>query len=91
MANHIDVNGTATRLNGRLAALVNQCSQLQEDMKRMKDIMGECGASGTPDWASVEAKFGLKAGEGQLVYNLLNGASGKINAADVDNFCNRLG
>ena len=91
MANHIDVNGTATRLNGRLAALVNQCSQLQEDMVRMKVVMGECGAVGTVDWASVEAKFGLKAGEGQLVYNLLDAASQKINSADVDRFCNRLG
>ena len=91
MANHIGIDGTATRLNGRLASLVQQASQLQEDMKRMKDIMGECGAAGTVDWASVEAKFGLKAGEGQVVYALLDAASQKINSADVDRFCNRLG
>ena len=78
-------------MNGRLAALVNQCSQLQEDMKRMKDIMGECGAVGTVDWASVEAKFGLKPGEGSAVYALLDAASQKVNSADVDRFCNRLG
>ncbi len=53
------------------------------------EVSGTAGA--TPDWVAVEAAFGLKAGEGPTVYGLLNNAKQKINTADVDAFCNRLG
>ena len=92
MANHISIDGSSSRLNGRLAALVAQTSQLQNEMSRVKIIMGECGATATPvDWVSVEAAFGLPTGTGTAVYALLSAAAARLNAVDVDNFCNRLG
>jgi hypothetical protein len=92
MANHIEIAGSASRLNGKLAQLVAQATALQDDMSRLAAVMVECGATAaTPDWVAVEAAFGLRAGEGTLVYALLNAAKQKINSADVDAFCNRLG
>jgi hypothetical protein len=87
---YIVLVGNESRLAGKLRRLVDQTIQLQDDMLRMKAIMDEIGAA-TSDWAAIEAKFGLPTGTGQAAYTLLAAAKARVNAADVDNFCNRIG
>jgi hypothetical protein len=87
---YITLVGNETRLAGKFRRLVDQTIQLQDDMSRMKAIMDEVGAA-TNDWAAIEAKFGFQAGAGQAAYTLLAAAKTRINATDVDNFCNRIG
>ena len=88
--NHIELVGNESRLASKLRSLVDRTSNLQDEMRRMKYIMDEAGASSS-DWTAVEAALGLEAGKAQPIYALLSAAATRINAADVDNFCNRIG
>lgn len=90
MANHIELVGNESRLAAKFRSLVDQAQRLQDEMKRMKFIMDEAGAS-SADWGSIEALWGFKAGDGQKAYALLQAAAAKVNSADVDNFVNRIG
>ena len=89
-SNHIELQGNESRLAGKFRNLVDRTSDLQDEMKRMKLIMDEAGAS-TADWVAIEALFGFQPGKGQAAYTLLQAAATKINSADCDNFCNRIG
>lgn len=90
-SNHIELIGNESRLAGKFRSLVDQTTSLQDQMKRMKLIMDEAGATAPADWTAIEALFGFKAGQGALAYDLLRLAATRINAADVDNFVNRIG
>lgn len=90
MASYIALNGNESRLAAKLRNLIDSAINLQDQMNRVKLIADECGAS-TADWVTVGAKFGLSAADAQAMYALLTAAKVKINSADVDNFCNRLG
>jgi hypothetical protein len=90
--NHIELVGNESRLAGTFRSLVSRATNLQDDMRRMKFIMDESGAAdAAPDWAAIEALFGFRAGQAQPAYSLLKLAAIKVNSADVDNFCNRIG
>jgi hypothetical protein len=92
MANHIELTGSESRLAGKFRDLVDRTQNLQDDMRRVKYIMDESGASGTPDWTAVRVAFGFaNDAAAQAAYILLSAAAQKINSADVDNFCNRIG
>ena len=88
--NHIELQGNESRLASKFRSLVDRTSQLQDEMKRMKFVMDEAGAS-SQDWTAIEALFGFQPGNGQAAYVLLQAAAVKINSADCDNFCNRIG
>ena len=88
--NHIELQGNESRLAGKFRNLVDRTINLQDDMRRIKQIMDESGAS-SADWTAVEGAFGFKSGQAAAAYALLAAAAIKINAADVDNFCNRIG
>jgi hypothetical protein len=79
MANsHIELQGNESRLAGKFRSLVDRTTDLQDEVKRLKLIMDEAGAS-TADWVSIQALFGFKD------------AAIKINSAAIDNFVNRIG
>ena len=91
MANHIELIGNESRLAGKLRNLVDRTTDLQDEVKRMKLIMDEAGAS-TADWASIAALFGFKDdATSAAAYDLLAQAAIKINSAAIDNFINRIG
>jgi len=90
--NHIELIGNETRLAGKFRSLVERTSILQDEMRRMKFVMDEAGAAPpTPDWVAIEGLFGFAVGNGTKAYDLLKTAAAKINSAEVDNFCNRIG
>ena len=87
---HIELRGDESRLAGQFRSLVDRSRNLQDDMRHMKLVMDEAGATGL-DWVTIEGLFGFRAGDGEPAYNLLRLAAMKINSADVDNFVNRIG
>lgn len=90
-SNHIELIGNESRLAGKFRSLVDRCADLQDEMKRMKLVMDEAGAS-TSDFASIQALFGFKdAATAQAAYLLLVDAASKINSTAIDNFVNRIG
>jgi hypothetical protein len=90
-SNHIELQGNESRLAGKFRSLVDRTTDLQDEMKRMKLIMDEAGAS-TGDWASIQALFGfVDAVTAQAAYLLLSGAAQKINSSAIDDFVNRIG
>jgi len=89
--NHIELQGNESRLAGKFRSLVDRSSDLQDEMKRLKLVMDEAGAS-TQDWAAITALFGFKdAATARAAYLLLVDAAIKINSAAIDNFVNRIG
>lgn len=86
--NYIGVN-QQSRLGGTLQSSLNGLAlhtgtlkQLKLDMDNMTD-----GVS----FATVESSFGIPAGKGQTVYNLIAGAVSEINAAtNLNNLLNWL-
>lgn len=88
--NHIEITGQESRLAAEVRRLIDRTDDLQNEMKRMKLVMDEAGAS-SADWVAVETAFGFKSGTAVTIYDLLNKAQVKINSADIDNFVNRLG
>jgi len=91
MANHIELIGNESRLAGKFRSLVDRTTDLQYEVKRLKLIMDEAGAS-TGEWASITALFGFKTDAiSQAAYALLVEAATKLNSAAIDNFVNRIG
>jgi len=89
--NHIELKGNESRLAGKFRSLVDRTTDLQDEMKRLKLIMDEAGAS-TADWASITALVGFASdATSQAAYLLLTEAATKINSAAIDNFLNRIG
>lgn len=87
---HVEITGTG-RLSRKLRLLVDATAQLRDDFKSIKAIMDESGAS-TQDWALLKKRFALSSdADAQLAYTLISAASQKINSADVDQFCNKMG
>ena len=91
MANHIELIGNESRLAGKFRNLVDRTTDLQDEVKRMKLVMDEAGAT-TADWTSITALFGFKDdATSAAAYELLAQAAIKINSAPIDNFINRIG
>lgn len=92
MANlHIELKGNESRLAGKFRSLVDRTTDLQYEIKRLKLIMDEAGAS-TADWLSIKSLFGFAdEATAQAAYTLLSEAAIKINSAAIDNFVNRIG
>ena len=92
MANlHIELHGNESRLAGKFRSLVDRTTDLQDEVKRMKLIMDEAGAT-SADFASVNSYFGFATvADCQAAYTLLADAAIKINSAAIDNFINRIG
>lgn len=90
-SNHIELQGNESRLAGKFRSLVDRTTDLQDEVKRLKLIMDEAGAS-TGDWLSIKALFGFAdEATAQAAYALLQEAAIKINSAAIDNFINRIG
>lgn len=91
MANHIELIGNESRLAGKFRSLVDRTTDLQDEVKRLKLIMDEAGAS-AGEWASITALFGFSSDANSAsAYQLLADAAIKINSAAIDNFINRIG
>ena len=92
MANlHIELKGNESRLAGKFRSLVDRTTDLQDEVKRLKLIMDEAGAS-AGEWGNITALFGFaNDATSAAAYALLADASIKINSAAIDNFINRIG
>lgn len=90
-SNHIELKGNESRLAGKFRNLVDRTTDLQDEIKRLKLIMDEAGAT-TADWLAIKALFGFAdEATAQAAYLLLAGAATKINSTPIDDFVNRIG
>ncbi len=89
MATTYIVIGTETRLAAELRQAVRNLVQAWQQIDHIKDIMDTQAAAS--DFSLIESQFGLPAGKGETVYNLVAGVRQKLNAADVKAIMAQLG
>jgi len=89
MATTYIVIGTETRLVGELRQAIRNLVQTWQQFDHLKDIMDAQATA--PDFSLMESLFGLPAGKGETVYNLVAGTRQKLNAADVKAIMAQLG
>ncbi len=77
------------RLGADLRQTVVHGAEFDERLNRLKDVM-ETMIDGT-DYSRIETEFGLTAGQGQTVYNLVAGAVTDTAAANIHQLLVRLG
>lgn len=88
MADYIHVSSD-TRHGAALRQAVNYQQESLERLRALKATLDEMVAGA--DYSVIETRFGLQAGEGELVYNLTVGALAEIDVANVTQFLARLG
>jgi hypothetical protein len=90
MANtHINVGREANGHEQTLRREVDRLWACAEGVSQIKLIMEEAAAA--PDWTGVETLFGLAAGQGETVYNLVVGANTALQASGIQQLIRRLG
>jgi len=72
-----------------LRQAVRNLVQAWQQFDHLKDIMD--AQANAPDFTLVESQFGLPAGKGETVYNLVAGTRQKLNATDVKAIMAQLG
>lgn len=79
----------STRLGADLRRAVDQLRDVRDRLERLKNVL-DTQVDGA-NYTLVESQFGLQAGEGQLVYNLVTGAFAAVDGAAVLQLINRAG
>jgi hypothetical protein len=77
------------RLGADLRQTVVHGAQLDERLHRLKEVM-ETMIDGT-DYSRLETEFGLAAGKGETVYNLVSGAATDVSGTNITQLLIRLG
>ena len=80
---------TTLRSTGYLREYVDNVARVVAQGAQLKRVM-DATATGN-DWAAIEALYGLPAGTGQTVYNLVIGAENSIRGASTTNLITQLG
>ena len=75
--NNITVNRSFI-LGSQLASLVESQNNIIATMRKIKSQMDNM--TNASDWTVIEAQFGIPAGKGQTVYNLIAGALSELDA-----------
>lgn len=87
-ADYISINAgttTATRA-AALKSAIAQFRQAQQALATELAIMNHCFDSGPPAVFTVlETQYGLAQGEGQTIFNMVNGAVGAMNGQFQNN------
>jgi len=86
---HINIEGTASRLAADVRRFVDQLRALQALGIKVKDISDQY-ATGA-DWASLAAAYGTTAADAEIVYNLITNVQDDLDAADVNALIDRVG
>ena len=90
MANtHINVGREANGHEQTLRREVDRLWSCVEGVAQIKLIMEE--AADAPTWTGVETLFGLEAGQGETVYNLIVGADTALQGSGIQQLARRLG
>jgi hypothetical protein len=77
------------RLGADLRQTVVHGEQFDERLHRLKEVM-ETMIDGT-DYTRLETEFGLAAGKGETVYNLVSGAVTDVSGTNITQLLIRLG
>jgi hypothetical protein len=85
---YISIDSTK-RLGSELRQAVNYGTAFDQQMGKLKEIM-ETMIDGS-DYSRLETEFGLAAGKGETVYNLVSGAATDTSGANIHQLLIRLG
>jgi len=89
----VATNVTTATHAGKLLQYKNELRQAYETGKHVLAIMNHNNDGS--NWTDIEALFGLPAGKGQAVYDLMNGSvgamEGAFQTADAKNLTETLG
>jgi hypothetical protein len=87
---HIEISGSASRLNGQVRSALNQLQSVKEDIARLKTVFDQLALGA--DWDALGAALGLSAAEAETVYNLWGSMNSELtNASFVNQTLQRLG
>ena len=84
----IPVNTTA-RLGNELRRTIDLLRELRDRLEKLRFVL-DTQVDGA-NYSMVESQFGLQAGDGQLVYNLVAGAYAAVDTVSVQQLINRVG
>lgn len=82
-------NGTNTENGDKMANAIARLEQARQDMEELLGITLKC-INGS-DYTDVDAEFGMSAGNGQTLYNLLAGAVSHLNNSAISELTDRVG
>jgi hypothetical protein len=85
---YISINSTK-RLGSELRQAVNYGTAFDQQVAKLKELM-ETMIDGT-DYSRLETEFGLAAGKGETVYNLVTGAATDVSGTNITQLLIRLG
>jgi hypothetical protein len=86
---HIEISGSATRLNGKLRSLLDQVQDVGERSAQLKAIFDQVALGG--DFASLGEALGISAADAETVYNLLGSANTELHGAFITQMLARCG
>lgn len=89
MSAHIEVTGSATRLNGHLRQFVDRLQAIQDDADQLKAVFDQAALGG--DFAGLGSALGIDADSAEIVYNLFGSVNTELNAAFINQLLARLG
>jgi hypothetical protein len=85
---YISIDSTK-RLGSELRQAVNYGTAFDQSLIKLKEIM-ETMIDGS-DYSRLETEFGLAAGKGETVYNLVVGAATDVSGTNITQLLIRLG
>lgn len=86
---HIEINGTATRLNGELRRFTDGLRDIMNDHERLLGIFAEISNGG--DWDALGDALDLSVADAQTVASYLSAIEDEMTATQLVTFVNRLG
>lgn len=85
---YISIDSTK-RLGSELRQAINYGTAFDQQVVKLKEVM-ETMIDGT-DYTRLETEFGLAAGKGETVYNLIAGAVTDVSGTNITQLLIRLG
>ncbi len=88
VGNWVSTGNDAQRLGGQLRAAITQLGAAANTLAALKNVMAQMVASS--DYTTIEAEFGVPAGSGQTLHDVLGTASDTLQASDVQALLQRF-
>jgi hypothetical protein len=86
----IPTGGDQQRLQGMLHVAINQLTNANAILQTLTNIMAQMlGASS--DYTTIETYFGLQAGQGQPLHDVLGSAASDLQGSNIQGLLQRFG
>lgn len=92
---HIEINGTATRLNAELRRFIDQLQEVADKVDEIKATYDQLALGS--DWAALADALGFSDADAdretnaEAIYNILGSAQTELHATFISQLLSRLG